>query len=69
MKNSLKTLAIWLIIGIILIVLISAILDNSNTKLAYSDLIAKIETGEIGLPIEENNLVLPCGIYGKVSKN
>ena len=29
----------------------------------------KIETGEIGLPICENNLVLPCGIYGRVTKN
>lgn len=29
----------------------------------------KIETGEIGLPITENNLILPCGIYGKVTKN
>ena len=29
----------------------------------------KIETGEIGLPVTENNLVLPCGIYGKVSRN
>lgn len=28
-----------------------------------------IETGEIGLPITENNLSLPCGIYGKVSKH
>ena len=28
----------------------------------------KIETGEIGLPIIEDNLVLPCGIYGKVTK-
>ena len=28
-----------------------------------------IETGEIGLPITENNLTLPCGIYGKVSKH
>lgn len=28
-----------------------------------------IETGEIGLPITENNLYLPCGIYGKVSKH
>ena len=30
---------------------------------------SKIETGEIGLPVTENNLVLPCGIYGKVSKH
>ena len=28
-----------------------------------------IETGEIGLPVTENNLFLPCGIYGKVSKH
>ena len=28
----------------------------------------KILTGEIGLPVTENNLVLPCGVYGKVSK-
>lgn len=30
---------------------------------------SQIITGEIGLPITENNLVLPCGIYGKISKN
>ena len=30
---------------------------------------SKIVTGEIGLPITENELVLPCGIYGKVSKD
>ena len=47
MKNSLKTLAVWLIIGIILIVAISTVLENSNTKLAYSELIAKIEAGQV----------------------
>ena len=26
---------------------------------------SKVETGEIGLPVTENNLVLPCGIYGR----
>ena len=45
MKNSLKTLAVWLIIGIIIIVAISTILENSNTK--YSYLIAKIEAGQV----------------------
>ena len=30
---------------------------------------SKIETGEIGLPIVKDNLVLPCGIYGKVTKD
>ena len=47
MKNSLKTLAIWLIIGVILVVAISTILENSNTKLSYSDLIAKIDAGQV----------------------
>ena len=47
MKNSLKTLAVWLIIGIILVVVISSILENMDTKLNYSDLIGKIETGEV----------------------
>ena len=47
MKNSIKTLAVWLIIGIILIVVISSILENTNTKLSYSELIAKIDAGEI----------------------
>ncbi|MCF0114259.1 MAG: class I SAM-dependent methyltransferase [Erysipelotrichaceae bacterium] len=28
-----------------------------------------IETGEIGLPIKKDNLILPCGIYGKWSVN
>ena len=47
MKNSLKTLAVWLIIGIILIVSVTTILDNTNTKLAYSELISKIEAGQV----------------------
>ena len=29
----------------------------------------KIETGENTLPVTEDNLILPCGIYGKVTKN
>lgn len=29
----------------------------------------KIEAGEIGLPITDNNLVLPCGIYGRWEEN
>lgn len=28
----------------------------------------KIETGENTLPVTEDNLILPCGIYGKVTK-
>ena len=40
---------------------------NNILKLTFNN--SKIETGEIGLPIEENDLVLPCGIYGRVSKD
>ena len=47
MKNSIKTLAMWLVIGIILIVLISSIIENTDNKLAYSDLIAKVESGDV----------------------
>mgnify|MGYP003298466313 FL=1 len=36
-------------------------------SLTFKD--SQIETGEIGLPVSENNLNLPCGIYGKVSKH
>ena len=47
MKNSIKTLAMWLIIGIILVVLISSIVENRDNKLAYAELISKIEAGEV----------------------
>ena len=47
MKNGIKTLAMWLIIGVIFIVVITSILDNSNKKISYSELISKIEAGEV----------------------
>lgn len=47
MRNSLKTLATWLIIGVIFIVLVSSILDNSANKMSYSDLMTAIEDGKI----------------------
>lgn len=47
MKNSIKTLAMWLIIGVIFIVVLSSILENSNSKLKYSDLISKINEGKV----------------------
>ena len=47
MKKGLKTLAMWLIMGIILIVLISSILDNSQTKMTYSELMIEIESGKV----------------------
>ncbi len=47
MKNSIKTLAMWLIIGVIFVVLLTSILDNADTKMTYADLINKIETSEV----------------------
>ncbi len=47
MKNKLKTLAIWLILGIIFVVLLTSIIDNADTKMNYSELITKMEMGEV----------------------
>ena len=47
MKGRLKTFAVWLILIIIFVVIISSIMENSNTKISYSDLINKMEAGEI----------------------
>ena len=47
MKNGIKSLAIWLIIGIILVVVISSILENSNSKMTYSELIENIEQNNV----------------------
>lgn len=47
MKGKVKTLAIWLIIGVILCILISSISDNTNKKMAYSELISNIESNNV----------------------
>ena len=47
MKNGIKSLAIWLIIGIILIVVISSVIENSNSKMTYSELIENIDEGAV----------------------
>lgn len=47
MKKGIKTLAMWLIIGIIFIVLLSSILENSSSKMIYSELITNIEAGNV----------------------
>ena len=40
--------------------------DLSAVGKKYS---GKIYSDEIGLPIKNSNLVLPCGIYGRWEKN
>ena len=47
MKSGIKSLATWLIIGVILIVLISSIMENSNSKMTYSELIGEIENDNV----------------------
>ena len=47
MKSGLKTLGMWLIIAVIFIVLLTTIMDNSSTKMNYSELVTKIEASEV----------------------
>ena len=47
MKKGIQTLAMWLIIGIIVIVLLSSIMENSNSKMTYSELITSMENKEV----------------------
>ncbi len=47
LRNSIKTLAAWLVIGIILLFIIPAILNGTNNELTYSELLSKIEAGEV----------------------
>ena len=49
MKNGIKTLAIWLIIGVILIVGVTAIYDNEDRKFTYSELVSKINAGQVDI--------------------
>ena len=47
MKNGIKTLATWLILAIVFFALISAVFNNTDKKMNYSDLMAKINSGEV----------------------
>ena len=47
MKNGIKSLATWLIIGIIVIVVVSSLIENDNSKMKYSELIESIEAGNV----------------------
>ena len=47
LKKGIKTLAMWLIIGVIAIVLITSIMENKSSQMTYSELITSIENGEI----------------------
>lgn len=69
MKNGLKTLAMWLIIGVIFIVLLTSILDNQDTKMTYSDLISKMESAEISeIELSADNKKAYVTLKGEATK-
>ena len=47
MKNGIKTLAVWIIAGMIFVVLLNAAFNNSNYQMSYSELLNKVTTGEV----------------------
>ena len=47
MKNGIKTLAMWLIIIVIFLVVLSSIVENSNSRLTYSELITNINSNNV----------------------
>ena len=47
MKNGIKTLTVWLILGVVLIFVIPTILEHTNKEITYSELIEKIELGQV----------------------
>ncbi len=63
MKNGIKTLAMWLIIGVIFIVVLSSIIENSDSKLKYSELITNINNGKVeSIEIESDETRATVGL-------
>ena len=49
LKNGIKTLAIWIIVAVVVFVGITAIYDNADRRLSYSELIKKIDEGTVAV--------------------
>ncbi|MBR2704008.1 MAG: ATP-dependent zinc metalloprotease FtsH [Clostridia bacterium] len=47
LKNGIKSLAVWLIIGVILAVGINAIYDNNDRKFSYTQLMEKVQNQQV----------------------
>jgi cell division protease FtsH len=47
LKSGFKTLATWLIIGLVILCALSGLLGMSDNKITYSELVTKISSGEI----------------------
>jgi len=55
LKNGIKTLAMWLIIGVIFLVLLTTIVENSDSKLKYSELVSEINASNVeAIQVEAN---------------
>ena len=47
LKNGIKTLAMWLIIIVIFSIVLSSIVENSNSRLKYSELMTNINSNNV----------------------
>ncbi len=47
MKNVIKTVTTWLVLGLILYALITTVINGSDTKMTYTELLTKINSGEV----------------------
>jgi 23S rRNA (cytosine1962-C5)-methyltransferase len=47
----------------------STVLSNILRMTVNKKYDGKVTCGEVGIPIKENDLVLPCGIYGRWESN
>ena len=47
MKNSVRTIVMWLIIGVISIILLSAIIENAETKMTYDEFVSAINNSKV----------------------
>ena len=47
----------------------STVLSNILKMTVNRKFDGKVSCGEVGIPIKENNLILPCGIYGRWESN
>ena len=62
LKSGIKTLAMWLIILLIFIVVVTSIVNNKDNELAYSELVSRIETGKTNINLKRLNEM--CALLG-----
>ena len=58
-KSQKKIQAVWFIYNLLYHIIIIYILETNIKNKGF------FESGEIGIPIENSKLILPCGIYAR----